>query len=98
MSSSNRGPFHTKYFPLTPRRLTCHLDHHLIHRLSSSAGGGGGVGGGGVSCKQISNRLSTRLSNRFDNRVERTHTVRSTALNEQPLFVQSVVKTVLQSG
>jgi len=31
---------------------------------------------------------------RFDNRVERTHTVRSTALNEQPLFVQSVVKPV----
>jgi len=34
----------------------------------------------------------SRLYNRFDNRVERTATVRSTVLNEQPLFVQPVVK------
>ena len=47
-----------------------------------------------VTCKKTSNRLSNRLSNgfdnRFDNRVERT-----AVLNEQ-LFVQPVVKTVVQ--
>jgi len=34
----------------------------------------------------------TGCTNRFDNRVERTATVRLTVLNEQPLFVQPVVK------
>jgi len=38
------------------------------------------------------NQLSNRLYNLFDNCVERTATVRSTGLNEQPLFVQPVVK------
>ena len=48
-----------------------------------------------VSCKQTSNRLSNRLSNGFDNRL-------TAVLNEQPLFVQSVVKpgciTILTTG
>jgi len=39
-----------------------------------------------------------RLSNWFDNRVERTATVRSTGLNEQPLFVQLVVKLGCTTG
>jgi len=41
------------------------------------------------------NRLSNLFDNRFDNRVERTVAVRSTGLNEvneQPLFIQPVVK------
>jgi len=38
------------------------------------------------------------LSNRFDNRVERTATVPSTGLNEQPLFVQLVVKPGCTTG
>jgi len=38
----------------------------------------------------------SRLYNRFDNRVEGTATVRSTVLNEQPLFVQPVVKPTWQ--
>jgi len=38
------------------------------------------------------------LSNRFDNLVEGTATVRSTVLNEQPLFVQLVVKLGCTTG
>jgi len=41
------------------------------------------------------NRLSNPLYNRFDNHVEQTATVRSTVMNEQPLFVQPVVKPSL---
>jgi len=42
--------------------------------------------------------LSNRLYNRFDSRVEQTATVRSAVLNEQPLFVQPVVKPGCTTG
>ena len=45
-----------------------------------------------VSCRQTSNRLSNRLSNRFDK-----HSL-TTVLNEQPLFVQPVVKPGCTTG
>jgi len=53
---------------------------------------------------QLSNELdvclhdTARLYNRFDNRVEQTAIVCSTVLNEQPLFVQPVVKPGCTTG
>jgi len=41
-----------------------------------------------VRSTRLWNRLHNPFDNNFDNRVERTATVRSTVLNEQPLFVQ----------
>jgi len=49
-----------------------------------------------VSCKQTYNRLSNRFDNRLDVCLHDTATVRSSVLNEQPLFVQPVVKLVWQ--
>jgi len=41
------------------------------------------------------NRLSNQLYNRFDNRAERTATVRSTVVNEQPLVRSTACQTAL---